>query len=173
MLAQKRLNLQAPDSPSPPAKHPSPAPEAPIQLSVSALSRFVFPAGLLCSTRVCMLNCFSHVQLIVTPWTVAQQAALSLGFPRQEYWSGLPCPPPGNLPDPEIKAVSLASPALAALADSLPPAPPRKPPIPPLHWLSPESRSPQSTPLPPGLCYTGARVPRQGVPLVPFQMTTS
>ena len=118
-----------------------------------------------------MLSRFSHVQLIVTPWTVAQQAALSMGFPRQEYWSRLPCSPPGNLPDPEIKAVSLASPALAALADSLPPRKP--PPIPPLHWLSPASRSPQSTPLPPGLCYMGAKVPRQGVPLVPFQMTTS
>ena len=79
-----------------------------------------------------MFSCFSHVQLIVTPWSVAQQAALSMGFSRQEYWRGLPCPPPGNLPDPEIKAVSLASPALATLAESLPPAPPGTPP-PPFH----------------------------------------
>ena len=40
----------------------------------------------------------SHVQLFATPWTVALQAPLSMGFSRQEYWSGLPFPPPGNLP---------------------------------------------------------------------------
>ena len=49
-----------------------------------------------------------------TPWTVTQQAPLSMGFPRQEYWSGLPLPPPGGLPDPGIE---LRSPALQA--DSL------------------------------------------------------
>ena len=43
-----------------------------------------------------------------TPWTVAHQAPLSMGFPRQEYWSGLPFPPPGNLPNPGIEPVSLA-----------------------------------------------------------------
>ena len=48
-----------------------------------------------------------------TPWTVAYQAPLSMGFSRQEYWSGLPCPPPGDLPDPRIEPVSLTSPALA------------------------------------------------------------
>ena len=48
----------------------------------------------------------SHVQLFVTPWTVARQVPLSVGFSRQEYWSGLPCPPPGNLPDPGIEPVS-------------------------------------------------------------------
>ena len=51
----------------------------------------------------CMLNLFHCVQLFVTPWTVAHQALPSMGFPRQEYWSGLPCPPPGELPDPRIK----------------------------------------------------------------------
>ena len=45
------------------------------------------------------LNHFSHVQLFVTPWTMAFQAFLSMGFTRQEYWSWLPCPPPGDLPD--------------------------------------------------------------------------
>ena len=40
---------------------------------------------------------------LVTPWTVACQAPLSMGFPKQEYWSGLPFPSPGDLPDPEIK----------------------------------------------------------------------
>ena len=51
-----------------------------------------------------------HVQLFVTLWIVAHQAPLSMGFSRQEYWSGLPFPPLGDLPDPGIKAVS---PALA------------------------------------------------------------
>ena len=45
----------------------------------------------------------SHVQFFVTPWTAACQAPLSLGFPRQEYWSGLPCPPPEDLPNSGIK----------------------------------------------------------------------
>ena len=45
----------------------------------------------------------SYVQLFVTPWTVASQAPPSMGFSRQEDWSGLPFPSPGNLPNPEIK----------------------------------------------------------------------
>ena len=45
----------------------------------------------------------SHVQLFVTPWTVALQAPLSMGFSRQEYWSGLLCPSPADLPDPGIE----------------------------------------------------------------------
>ena len=49
----------------------------------------------------------------VTPWAVADQTPLSLEFPRQEYWSGLPFPSSGDLPDPGIKPVSLVSPALA------------------------------------------------------------
>ena len=56
----------------------------------------------------------SRVQLFATPWTVAQQAPLSMGFPRQEYWSGLPFPPPGDLPHPETKPTSHMSPALAS-----------------------------------------------------------
>ena len=62
---------------------------------------------------VCMLNRFSRVRLFATPWTVACQAPLSVEFSRQEYWSGLSCPSPGNLPDPGIEPVSLTSPALA------------------------------------------------------------
>ena len=58
-------------------------------------------------------------------WTVACWDPLSLGFSRQEYLSGLPCPPPGDLPDPGIEPISLASPALQA--DSLPTEPPGKP----------------------------------------------
>ena len=55
----------------------------------------------------------SHVQLFATPWTVGQQASLSMGVFRQEYWSGFPHPPPGDLPDPGIKPSSLSAPALA------------------------------------------------------------
>ena len=55
----------------------------------------------------------SRVQLFATPWTVAPQAPLSMEFSRQEYWSGLPFPSPGDLPDPRIKPVSFAFPALA------------------------------------------------------------
>ena len=55
-----------------------------------------------------MLGCFSHVQLFVTLWIVARQAPLPTGFSRQEYWSWLPCPPPGDLPDPGIKPASPA-----------------------------------------------------------------
>ena len=63
---------------------------------------------------MCVLSCFICVQLFATPWTVAHQAPLSMGFSRQEYWSGLLGPPPGDLPDPGIEPVSLMSPALAA-----------------------------------------------------------
>ena len=51
-----------------------------------------------------MLSRFSRVQLFVTLWTLARQAPLSVEFYRQGYWSGLPCPPPGDLPDPRIEA---------------------------------------------------------------------
>ena len=72
-----------------------------------------------------MLSSFSHVWLFATPWTVACQATQSMGFSRQEYWSGLPCPPPGDLPDPGIKPVSQH--LLHWQVDSLPLAPPGKP----------------------------------------------
>ena len=62
------------------------------------------------------LNCavcvLSHVRLFVTPWTVVCQVPLSMGFSRQDYWSGLPCPPPEDLPDPGIEPTSLVSSAL-------------------------------------------------------------
>ena len=60
-----------------------------------------------------MLTYFSSVQLFATPWIVTYQAPLSLGFSRQECWSGLPCPPPGDLPNAGTELVSLMSPALA------------------------------------------------------------
>ena len=66
-----------------------------------------------CSLYPCMLSCFSHVWLFATLWTVARQAPLSMGFSRQEYWSALPCPPPGDLPNPGIEPRSLMCPALA------------------------------------------------------------
>ena len=55
---------------------------------------------------------FSRVQLVATPWTAAHQAPQSMGFCRQECWSGLPFPSPGDLPDPGLEPASLASPAL-------------------------------------------------------------
>ena len=61
----------------------------------------------------CILSHFSNVQLCATLWTVAPQAHLSMGFSRQEYWNGLPCPPPEDLPNPGIKPTSLMFPALA------------------------------------------------------------
>ena len=68
---------------------------------------------------------FSHVWLFVSLWTIARQAPVSMGFSRQEYGSGLPCSPPGHLPDPGIEPVSLMAPALHV--DSLPLS----------HWGSP------------------------------------
>ena len=60
-----------------------------------------------------MLSHFSCIQLYVTLWTVARQAPLSKGFSRQQYWSGLPCPPPGALPNLGIEPETSLSPALA------------------------------------------------------------
>ena len=63
---------------------------------------------------VCVCVCaFTHVCLFVTPWTIAHQASLSMKFSRQEYWSGLPFPSPGDVPNPGIKAASVVFPALA------------------------------------------------------------
>ena len=65
------------------------------------------------SLFVCVLSPFSCVRLFATQWTVACQAPLSVGFSRQEYWSGLPCPHPGDLPGPGIEPASLMFTALA------------------------------------------------------------
>ena len=62
-------------------------------------------------SSACMPSCFSCVWLFATLWTIACQAPLSMRFSRQESWSGLPCPPLGNLPDPGTKSASLVSPA--------------------------------------------------------------
>ena len=65
----------------------------------------------------CVLSCFSHVWLFATPWTVAYQAFLSMGFSRQGYWSGLPCPPQEDLSDPRVQPLFPVSPV--SQADSL------------------------------------------------------
>jgi len=74
----------------------------------------VLPCVCMC-VCVCALSCSVVSNSFATPWTVARQAPLSMGFPRQEYWSGLPFPSPGDPPDPGIE---FASPALQV--DSLP-----------------------------------------------------
>ena len=63
---------------------------------------------------LCVPSRFSHIRLFATPWTVAHEASLSMGFSKPEYWSGLPCPSPGDLPDPGIEPVSPVAPALQA-----------------------------------------------------------
>ena len=74
--------------------------------------------SLRCTKNMAVLSCFSGDRLFVTPWTIARQAPLSTGFSRQEYWSVLPCPSPGDIPDWGIETVSPGAPALQA--DSLP-----------------------------------------------------
>ena len=69
----------------------------------------------------------SHVQLLATPWTVAHQTPVSMRFPRQEYWSGLPFPTPVDLPDPGIEPEFPVSPALGFFTTE----PPGKPNV----WL--------------------------------------
>ena len=76
---------------------------------------------------MCICCCFIAKSRLTlgTLWTMTCQAPLSVEFPRQEYWSGLPFSSPGNLPDPGIEPMSLVSPALQV--DSIPLAPPGKP----------------------------------------------
>ena len=74
------------------------------------------------SHTACMPHPFSRVWLLVTPWTVARQTLLSMGFSRQESWSGLPCPPPGDLPTQGLNPC-----LLNPLPWHLPLAPPGKP----------------------------------------------
>ena len=74
---------------------------------------FIHVKPLVSDTCACRLSCFSHVWLFVTLWTIAPLAPLSMGFSRQEHGSGLPCPPPGDLPTPSTESTSLMSPASA------------------------------------------------------------
>ena len=88
---------------------------------VSQYSKICLELSLILSLmlrNVCVLNHFSHVQVFASLSIVDCQAPLSMGFSRQEYCSGLPCPPPGDLPDPGIEPMSPVAPALQA--DSLP-----------------------------------------------------
>ena len=78
----------------------------------SFLHLILSPSRLLCT---CLLYRFSCVLRFATLWTVACQAPLSMVLSRQEYWRGLPCPSPGNLPNPGIELVSFMSPELAEL----------------------------------------------------------
>ena len=66
-----------------------------------------------CIRLLRVLSHFGHVLLFVTQWTVGRQVPLTMGFSRQEYQSGLPCPPPGDLLDPGMEPTSLTSPALS------------------------------------------------------------
>ena len=92
----------------------------PITLSKESLKLKILIKGIVTCTlpigkHVCVLcgQSLCHVQLFAAPWTVAHQAPLSMRFSRQEYWSGLPYSPPGDLPNPGIKLQPLASPILA------------------------------------------------------------
>ena len=70
-------------------------------------------AGKSCREYKCHVHACSALSNSATPWTIAHQAPLSMEFSRQEYWSALPFPPPGDLPNLEIEPTSLVSPALA------------------------------------------------------------
>ena len=64
---------------------------------------------------MCVLLYFSPVGLFATLWTIAHQVSLSIGFSRQEYWSGFPCPPAGDIPDPGIEPTSVNFPVFAGV----------------------------------------------------------
>ena len=89
-----------------------------------------FLADSITTISCAVLSSFSYVRLFSTPWTVALKPFSVHGFSKQEYWSGLTCPPPGDLLHPDINSISLSSPALQAV--SLPSEPPGKP----IHKLS-------------------------------------
>ena len=94
-----------------------------MEVEIRGMSSFFLSITMLCfwgsgqenngSGNARMLSRFNHVQLLATQWTVGRQAPLSMGFSRQEYWSGLPFPAPGDLPNQGIKLLSLTSPWLA------------------------------------------------------------
>ena len=88
-----------------------------IAVAVGTLMRRYRPEGI--KIFACV-----HAKLFQTLQIVAHQAPLFMGFSKQEYWSGLPCPPPGDLPNPGIKPTSPVAPALQA--DSLPPGKPKE-----------------------------------------------
>ena len=87
--------------------HFTPSKLAIILLTKKVMARIWKNLNLHTWVHVCVLS-YQLCPTLATLWTVAHQAPLSMGFSRQEYWSGLPCPPPGDLPDPGIKLGSLA-----------------------------------------------------------------
>ena len=84
-----------------------------IEISFECIYIMLFNQGTSCDPA-CVISHSSRVWLFATPWTAAHDAPLSMGFSRQECWSGLPFPTPGDLPDPGIEPMSPASPALAS-----------------------------------------------------------
>ena len=108
---------------------------------------------------MCMLSRFSHVWFFATLWTVAHQAPLSMGFSKQEYWSGVPCPPPGYLANPGIKPMSPAAPTLQvdSLSLSHQPCPPA--PTPYTHTHTRLSQHTSSPYLPLESSFSGSDVP--------------
>ena len=90
------------------------APEPPLVLWLQDwCGRCIFQAWLNAECAPCVPSLFSRVRVCAILWTVGHWASLSMGFSRQEYWSGLPCLPPEDFPDPGIEATSLMSSALA------------------------------------------------------------
>ena len=98
----------------PPEDLPDPGiePASPVSCIVSGFFTTELPEKPIDGMKM-KVKSLSHVRLFATPWTVAHQAPRSMGFSRQESWSALPSPPPGDLPYPRIKPAPLASPALA------------------------------------------------------------
>ena len=96
-----------------PDQHPLPRPSNTIFPNIPNILLAPFYVSHFYSLLCMHVWLLSHAWLFKTPWTVAWQVPLSTGFSRQEYWSGLPCPPPGDLPNPGIELASLISPALA------------------------------------------------------------
>ena len=103
-----------------------------------------------------MLSHFS-MSNSATPWTVARQAPLSMGFSKQEHWSGLPCPPLGDLSDPEIEHTSLKSPALAGRFFTISTI-----------WKAPGLLTPYQSSPPPTLRICSCRTSLLGIPHSPF-----
>ena len=84
------------------------------------LAIFFYPS----TSCACRQSCFSRVQLFETLWTVARQTPLSKGFSRQKYWSGLPCPPPVDLPNPGLEPTSVSCTGRWVLLPLVPPGKP-------------------------------------------------
>ena len=109
MRYHNRLLLTQVTALSQPVKHVS----SQVIKAICISTEVMFISRCLRSVCVCKLSRFSCVQLFVILRTVAHQAPLTVGFSRQEYWSRLPCPPPGDLPNPGTEPLSVMSPALA------------------------------------------------------------